>query len=262
MQPAIRLLILARSNPEGAARFLQRHPTALEQRLDLDNTILHLACAMGHADTFSWLVSAGADLEAENCLGRTPLFAACECGHPEIARRLLSAGARFEVEDRQRRRPMHVAAGSGGLAVVRALLAIGAEVDPLDHLDFTPLFHALYVTPVHIAVQAQSWAEKQRAEANLPPPEPFDYEREDVKRCEMVTALLEAGARIDHVGSCGQTPLHRAAEVAHLCPGLYRLLLGRGADPTLLDANGEPASARLQSVTALEFRAHSSVWPA
>ena len=125
------------------------------------------------------------------------------------------------------------------------LLTLGAPVDPTDHLDFTPLFHALVVTPPHMAAQARAWSEKQRAGTNLPPVEPMDYGREDELRTRIVRLLLDAGAEIDHVGACGQTPLHRAAEVAHLCPGPYALLLERGADPGRLDSNGEPAANRL-----------------
>jgi ankyrin repeat protein len=228
------------------ARFLAQHPGALTERVEMDNTALHLACAMGHAESVYRLIEHGAPIESLNCVDRTPLFLACEQGHLGVVQAMLAHGARWDACDRLRRQPLHLAAGGAFEPVVRVLLQAGAFVDPADHIDFTPLFYALHVTPPHLAAQARAWSEKQRAATSLPPLEPMDYAREDRLRCAVVLALLEAGALLTHVGSCGQTPLHRAAEVEHLCPGLYSMLLERGADGTALDANGEPPSTRLR----------------
>lgn len=237
---------MARSNPSGAARFLQEHPGALTERVEMDNTALHLAAAMGHTESVLFLAEHGAPLDVRNCVGRSPLFLACECGHRSVVESLLALGARWDVRDRLHRQPLHLAAGAGWTPVVEALLEAGAFVDPVDHLGFTPLFHALHITPPHLAAQARAWSQKQRAGTSLPPVEPMDYRREDRLRCELVRTLLSGGASLKVVGACGQTALHRAAEVEHLCPGLYRLLLERGADPSVLDSNGEPPSARLR----------------
>lgn len=246
MQAAIRLLILARSNPAAAERLLESHPEALTQSLEMGNSPLHVAASLGHRDSLEFLLQRGAPREAPNLLGRTPLAVACECGQPETARALLEAGARVEAADRQQTFPLHLAASTAAVAVVQLLLDSGAAVDPSDHLRFTPLFHALHVAPPHLTLQVRAWTEQQRAGTSLPPLPPLDYAEEEARRCQVVDLLLAAGADLEHAGSCGQTALHRAAEVAHLCPGMYRLLLERGADPTRLDDNGEPATVRLK----------------
>lgn len=246
MQTAVRLLILARSNPAAAERLLESHPEALTQTLEMGNTPLHVAASLGHRDSLLFLLRRGAPREACNLLGRTPLAVASECGQPETARALLEAGAFLEAADRQQSRPLHMAASTAAVEVVQLLLESGASVDPSDHLRFTPLFHALHVAPQHLTLQVRDWSEQQRAGTSLPPLPPLDYAEEDTRRCQVVELLLAAGADLTHVGACGQTALHRAAEVAHLCPGMYRLLLERGADPTRLDDNGEAAVVRLK----------------
>jgi len=58
---------------------------------------------------------------------------------------------------------------------------------------------------------------------------------------ELVTALLDAGANVNARDGRGMTPLMMAVATNHQNPAVIRLLLGRGADPSLQSSVGETA---------------------
>lgn len=252
MDEVMRLLIMARSNRPAAERLLAKSPDGLTWRSTSDNTALHLACWFGYGDVVEFLLARGADLEARNLAGETPLAVACSRGRVETVDLLLSRGADKTVLDRQQRSLLHLACGAGCAATARRLLLAGLEVDARDDLGFTPLFHALQVVSPHFATISRSWAEQQLAGVSPPA---IDYPREQERRLEVLTVLLEAGADLEHVGACDQRPLHRAAEVADLCPELALLLLSKGADPGCRDSNGDRPADRLPPAVGPEVRA-------
>lgn len=90
--------------------------------------------------------------------------------------------------------------------LVRALAASGAEVDVENEFGKTPLM-----------------------EAGM------------LENLEMMTLLLELGAKVNHQSSSDQsTALHIAVEFDK--SKAYRLLIDAGADPTLKNAYGEMAT--------------------
>lgn len=252
MDEVMRLLIMARSNRPAAQRLLEKSPECLSWRSSSDNTALHLACWFGYRDVIEFLLERGAELEARNLAEETPLGVACSRGKAEIVDLLLARGADPSARDRQQRSLLHLACAAGCAATARRLLEAGLKVDATDELGFTPLFHALQVVSPHFATLSRSWAEQQQAGVTPPP---VDYAREQERRLEVLAVLLEAGADLEHVGACDQRPLHRAGEVADLCPELALLLLSRGADPSQRDSNGDRAADRLPPGVAAAVRA-------
>ena len=93
------------------------------------------------------------------------------------------------------------------LAFVRRLLELGAEPNPTSHDGFPPLIAALSCSN----------------------PAPGAARRADV--VEIVELLLASGADPDQRGIHDWTPLHMAVAQRNLAA--LRLLLDRGADPTL-----------------------------
>ncbi|HEX5472427.1 MAG TPA: ankyrin repeat domain-containing protein, partial [Lacipirellulaceae bacterium] len=95
------------------------------------------------------------------------------------------------------------AAYRGDLKSVKDLLAKGAPVDFHDGSSGTPLMYA-------------------------------------VGHMDMIKALVEAGANINERSRLGRTPLMWAANDGHI--DVIRYLLKKGANPALLDDNGESAA--------------------
>lgn len=172
------------------------------------------------------LIARGVDLDARNGEGRTALHDAIEDGRSEIQELLLAAGAEVDA----------------------AAAAILGRVDRLrELLDADPTL----ANDDRTGISALAWA----AYGDRP---------------ECAALLIERGARMDDgelfcAASCGHvavartlldhgadpnatwpghrdgTPLHVAARMPYTCDvsGFACLLLERGADPNLRDADGE-----------------------
>jgi len=63
------------------------------------HTLMHDACALGHADIVLLLLEKGANVNVQNTSGATPLHIACFNGKTDIARVLLDHGADINIED-------------------------------------------------------------------------------------------------------------------------------------------------------------------
>ncbi len=158
------------------------------------------AARRGDAAEVAALLARGHDANAALGDGMTALHAAAAGGHGDVVALLIEGGASPTAVTRiGRYAPLHLAARGGHVRVVRALLEAGA--DPHAATSSSG------VTPLHLAAQA------------------IDGE-------ETVAALLDHGAAVDpREASAGQTPLMFAAAANR--PGSIRVLLERGADPSI-----------------------------
>ena len=94
------------------------------------NSALAFACANGHADCTSLLISKRASVDQPSNLGNTPLHAACWADSPKCIRILLDAGAKInQRSDANGATPLHVAVQGNRDEAVALLLARNA--DPL-----------------------------------------------------------------------------------------------------------------------------------
>ncbi|MFF9111174.1 ankyrin repeat domain-containing protein [Streptomyces sp. NPDC014805] len=148
---------------------------------------LMAAVAEGDTDRVRELLAAGAEVDARHPMlngfndAHTPLLVAARDGHAEIVRLLLDAGADINaVEPCFGAVPLHKAVYNGHAGITRDLVAHdGIDLDFLGATNgYTPLHDALW----------------------------HGY-------ADCVTALLDAGARLDLVGHDGKTPLDLATEV-------------------------------------------------
>ncbi|GMH40636.1 hypothetical protein BSKO_08540 [Bryopsis sp. KO-2023] len=78
------------------------------------------------------LLSAGADVDAKNKMGKTPLHLASTTGNVDIAKNLISYGANVNAQDHVWRTPLHFASMSGNVDIVRILIDHGASQDIRD----------------------------------------------------------------------------------------------------------------------------------
>ena len=92
------------------------------------NSALAFACANGHADCTSLLISKRASVDQPSNLGNTPLHAACWADSPKCIRILLDAGAKIDQRsDGNGSTPLHVAVQGNRDEAVALLLARNAD---------------------------------------------------------------------------------------------------------------------------------------
>ena len=89
------------------------------------------------------LLSAGADLNAQNEKDSTTLIVAAHFGYKEGVTVLLNAGASVNIQNKFGVTALHEAALNGFLAISELLLASGAQASLTDNAGMTPLDHAL-----------------------------------------------------------------------------------------------------------------------
>lgn len=183
-------------------------------------TALYVAAERGQTAVVQRLIDKGADASLTGRTGTSPLTAAAFAGRNQVVGMLLAHGADARAADDTGKPPIVYAAASGSLDIVRQLLAQGIDVNARYANDLTLLMWA-------------SGPDEAVAEAQA---------------LEVVSFLVEAGARIDDRDARGRTALMIAAEGNH--GEIAQLLLAHGADPSLRDKAGKRA-ADLTTLTAL-----------
>lgn len=105
---------------------------------------LHRAAAGGHTDRARELLSAGANVNAEQgTYHGTPLQYAASAGHGEMVQALVDHGASVDAQDANGRTPLYWAATKGHADVIRRLLDAGAEINAANDGGWTPLHSAV-----------------------------------------------------------------------------------------------------------------------
>ena len=165
------------------------------------------------------LLVKGANVNAPQGDGMTALHWAANRGDGELARLLLRAHASVTAVTRiGAYTPLHVASQAGAAAVVTALIAARSDVRAVTSEG---------VSALHLAAAAGDVAS--------------------------IGALITAGADVNGVEPAwGQTPLMLAA--ARGRTGAVRLLLARGADPTVAARTMDPMAATAQDRQAKQRR--------
>src|SRR5581483_11237407 len=204
---------------EMVTLFLDKGAEIDAQNLD-GSSALYQAAEQGRLPVVRLLVERGANINLPGRSGITPLAAAAYMGSAPIVEFLIEKGADPKTVDQTGKSAIVYAAGRGFPAVVRLLLDHGVDVNARYGNDLTTLM----------------WAAGYSDEAGV----------KDV--VEVMTMLLDRGARIDDTDNRGRTALMIAAELNHAVA--VDLLLARGADKTLKDKEGKRASD-LTSLTAL-----------
>jgi uncharacterized protein len=252
---------------------IERQPSSIEM-----NAALFSAADKGCLDLVKRLIEAGASVEARDRLGAKPLARAAAAGEPEIVTLLLDHGAPIDAQSLDGSTALTQAAEAGRLPVVRLLVERGAQVNLSGRTGITALSAAAYMGSLPIVqflmekgadpkvidttqktaivyaaargffpvvrllldhgidLTALLWAAGHSAEAGV----------SDV--AEVMTLLIERGARLDEQDNRGRTALMIAAELGHT-PAVD-LLLAHGADKSLKDKQGKTAGD-LTSLTEL-----------
>ncbi len=168
---------------------------------------LHAAAWAGDPDEIRMLAETGADPNAVDNSGRTPLHVAVFASHDEAARVLVETGADPNLLEHGRYDIITIAAVADDVEMVRLAIALGGNVSNVTSIyDGTALIAAAHLG--HI---------------------------------EVVEALIEAGAPLDHVNNLGWTALMEAVVLGdggERHRETVRALVRAGADKSITDRQG------------------------
>jgi ankyrin repeat protein len=186
------------------------------------------------------LLSRGADVQAKQVEGSTPLYQAASLGHGHaILQLLLEQGADPNISTANGRTPLMAAASRGDTSALRLLVEAKATVDARDSAGETALMLAASDNKPD-AVQfllehgADARARTKRNETALGNAGTAGTE-------ETVKLLLERGAEVNVRNIRGYTPLMLAASSDTVPAGAVKRLLSAGAETTFRDDYDETA---------------------
>jgi ankyrin repeat protein len=149
-------------------------------------TPLMKACWDGQQEIVSFLIEAGANVNATDDDGETPIFSAIKRDRPEITELLIEKKANINIKDSRQFSPITIAAAAGSDKIIELLVKAGADLKS-ETYGLTPLMFAI-----------------------------------SAKKLDTVRLLIKLGAPINQVSSMsGQTALFSAiystnAEIVHV----------------------------------------------
>jgi ankyrin repeat protein len=206
---------------------------------------LSRAARSGHLEMVDLLLQRGAPINARDLTGATALYVAAERGQTAVVQRLIDKGADANLKGRSGTSPLAAAAFAGRNQVVKMLLAHGADARAADDTGKPPIVYAAASGELDIVRQllGQDLDVNARYANDLTllmwasgP----DQSVAEPQALDVVSYLINAGARIDARDARGRTALMIAAEGNHT--EIARLLLAHGADPSLRDKAGKRAA--------------------
>ncbi|XP_012691221.2 ankyrin repeat and KH domain-containing protein 1 isoform X2 [Clupea harengus] len=227
------------------------------------DTALTLACAGGHEELVSVLITHGANIEHRDKKGFTPLILAATAGHVGVVEILLDKGGDIEAQsERTKDTPLSLACSGGRQEVVELLLLRGANKEHRNVSDYTPLSLAAsggYVNIIKILLNAGAEINSRTGSklgisplmlaamnGHVPAVKLLLDMGSDINaqietnrntaltlacfqgRAEVVSLLLDRRANVEHRAKTGLTPLMEAASGGYAEVG--RVLLDKGAD--------------------------------
>lgn len=201
-------------------------------------TPLHYAARSSDPEVAAQLLDAGAELNALDRGGRSPLFEACAAGSWRLARFLLERHARSEPEGGQPAL-LAAAAGEDDAAGVELLLRHKAKVDARGRLGRTALHEAcLAGNGAIVAALLKAGADAARADDHGATPL-MEAARAGSVAC--IEALRRKSPAVDALDTAGRSALHIACGSARADADVITRLLQMGARPDQACANGQTA---------------------
>lgn len=279
------LLEAVRSNQEDKVALLLQHKADIHiTEPQHGKSLLHVAAESNATPAiFHKLLRAGLEIDSQDDLGRTPLQVAAEHSCLRAVKELLSCEANPNFKNMNERTKGWTALfyASGATyynkpvkAIVNALLGYGAHIDARNHLEQTPLLHAISRgaitqarelrahgasisardsnndTVLHLAAATPYWTPDIcmvrwlvdcKADVNLvggPQGEtPLFYAIRQTNGIERVQLLLSLNADVNFCNIYGETPLSVAARRRSF--EMIRLLLEYGAAVNSQDRTGK-----------------------
>jgi ankyrin repeat protein len=203
------------------------------------------AARSGHLDMVDLLLARGAPVDARNLAGSTALYFAAERGHVAIVQRLVDRDADVNLTGQSGASPVAAAAYAGRNMVVRLLLSHGADGRKADDTGKPPVVYAaaggqLGIVKQLLALDIDINARYANDLTLLMWACGPDESVAEAQALEIVSYLLDSGAKVDASDARGRTALMISAEGNH--PAIVKALLAHGADPSLADKAGKHAA--------------------
>ena len=243
----ISLTLFAAANADciNLATELLNGGASVDARDRLGARPLSHAARSGHLDMVDLLLARGAPVDARNLAGSTALYLAAERGHVAIVQRLIDRGADVNLTGRSGASAVAAAAYAGRDMVVRMLLAHGTDGRRADDTGKPPVVYAAaggqfgivkQLLALDIDINARYANDLTLLMWAAGPDETVP----EAQALEVVSHLLDAGARVDERDARGRTALMIAAEGNH--PAIAKALLAHGANAALADKAGRHAA--------------------
>ena len=229
-------------------------------------TPLHMAARYGHVDLGILLFSAGAKVDAPDCLGATPLHVAACHNHNEFISLLLNPvlrGVNVNSKSSNGSTPLHSAAVCGAVEVLDRLLFHGADVNAVDERKLSPLFYSiLHVRPLDFYLKKQMHRTNScgvtlhlteiEARGNdnyfFMDGNPILHHHDGYRWLLTFFQLIKHGSQMNSVDLYGRTPLHLAS--ASGLVEVVSLLLELGAKFEIRDKFGKtPLDVAVENCT-------------
>ncbi|XP_046340859.2 putative ankyrin repeat protein RF_0381 [Haliotis rufescens] len=205
---------------------------------DDDNNILHLACREGNVEIVKYIHSQKIiDIESRGAFEETPLMFAAEFGKGEVFSYLMEVGANIYKVDRDSENILHLSCKGGNVEIVDYVLKQNViDLNSREKKGMTPLLLSAYfgerdVFDLLIGRGADTSSVNDFGENILH----FSCRGGNVDIVKYV--LKQNVVDIESRDNVGMTPVLLAAFWGKR--DAFDLLIGRGADPTVVDENGD-----------------------
>ncbi len=188
------------------------------------------AAENGHKAMVELLLARGADVSGG---GLNPLYEAASRGFVSVAEVLLANKADVNLRsgtDTSGMRPVHVAARDGKTEMLQLLIKHGADVNVTDAQGHSPLELAAMqneIATAKILLAAKAEVDVRDKASETPMLAAIRWNGGD--KAEMVSLLLDGGAKVDTANNDGATPLLVAVQSGAV--ETTRVLLAHKADP-------------------------------
>lgn len=202
------------------AKDIRQRPELVNAKDPVNRTPLFYAAKSGHTDVTEFLLKqGGVETETIDAFGYTPWHWAAMYGHLDVLRLMKRYDIEVDVRDEDGNTPLHTAFGNVYSNVhgrhkqlVQVLLEMGADPNARNHAGETPLFSIFSLV----------------GDANA-----------------AILFLSDERVDVNAQDENGNTALHRAVGWGLI--DLVRLLLERGASPSITNNDGEKPANRLAS---------------
>ena len=125
-------------NLELVKGMIDKNASLVKLKDEAGNTPLHHAAMIGSRDIIEYLLSRGADINAQNTQLNTPLHEAMQNQKEDVGMLLIDKGTDLNKTNIFQQTPLHRAASLDQKRIGEMLIAGGVDIDPLDRWQRTP----------------------------------------------------------------------------------------------------------------------------
>ena len=188
---------------------------------------LHAACFKGRTRRIKVLLDSNTDVNHVSSAGYTPLHIAVTKNNTDLVTLLMDQNADVNSRDSRRQTPLHIAAENGYETIIQKLLTRKADPNLKDELGNTSLHLSVQVKQEKLPARIKQGSSAMR------------FDRKAYRSCsiETVQAIVDHGADVNAMNNRCQTALWLACYDGQ--NELAKILLYTGADPNIVDKNGD-----------------------